>query len=69
MSDILRMDDYRGPAITVETGKAIHVYPLAYFQAVAQGEEVEPIPEDVLRVIVGEWLQLKQGYLYAASDS
>lgn len=60
MIPILRMDDYRpDPHVTINTGEAVHVYPLSYLQAFAAGETVEELlPEDVQRAIVREWLAL-----------
>lgn len=58
MDNVLHMDDYRQSlTLTINTGKAVHVYPVVYFEAIVEGKEVEPIPDDVLRAIVNEWLQ------------
>ena len=48
--------DKTGTHLHINAGGAQHVYPLAYFDAVVAGENVTPIPPDVLRVIVREWL-------------
>lgn len=58
---IVRMEEYR-PHIVIPTDNAHHVYPMAYFESIVKGEAVEPIPEDVLRVIVKEWLASKESY-------
>lgn len=56
---IHHMDDYRiSPTLVIHTHEANHVYPMSYFHSIIRGEPVEPIPEDVLRVIVREWLEL-----------
>ena len=46
------------PSIHINAGAQQHVYPVSYFGALAEGREVEPLPLDVQRVIVGEWLNL-----------
>lgn len=36
---------------------AVHVYPVEYFHALVRGDEgLEPLPPDVLRKIVQEWM-------------
>lgn len=52
---IISMDDHR-PHIVIPTDTAQHVYPLSYFQDFVKGKRVEPIPADVMRAIVREWL-------------
>jgi hypothetical protein len=32
-------------------------YPVAYFQHIIAGESVEPLPADVLSVIIRDWLE------------
>lgn len=56
MSDILNMDDYR-PHINIQVPGAIHVYPVAYFKDLADGKDVEPLPPEVLRFIISDWLE------------
>lgn len=57
MGDVIRLDDYRDePAVTINTGTKVHVYPLAYFEALIRGEDVDDLPPDALRAIVGDWL-------------
>ena len=48
------MDNER--TMTIDTGTAVHVYPVAYFERLIRGAPVEPLPVDVLGVIVREWL-------------
>lgn len=45
-----------GPSICIDAGIK-HTYPIAYFRRLAEGESVQMLPFDVLRVIVREWLQ------------
>lgn len=45
------------PHVVVPTGAKVHVYPVRYFRDLIAGEDVEPLPEDVLRLIVHEWLE------------
>ena len=45
------------PHVTIETPEAVHVFPVVYFERFAKGENVEPIPADVVKVIVSEWLK------------
>lgn len=45
-----------GPSICIDAGIR-HTYPIAYFRRLAEGESVQMLPFDVLRVIVREWLQ------------
>ena len=45
-----------GTHIHINAGRTQHVYSIEYFQRIATGEDAEPIPADVLRVIVSEWL-------------
>lgn len=53
---IIFMDDHR-QHVVIPTDIAQHVYPLSYFQDFVDGKRaVEPIPADVMRVIVREWL-------------
>ena len=54
---MMLVTDRTGTCLHINAGGAQHVYPLAYFDAVAAGEDVEPVPPDVLRVIVREWLE------------
>lgn len=56
MGDILNMDEYR-PHINIEVDGAIHVYPLVYFKDLADGKEVEPLPPEILRFIISDWLE------------
>ena len=49
--------DRTGTHLHINAGGVQHVYPLAYFDSIAAGEDVEPIPPAILRVIVREWLQ------------
>lgn len=56
MSEIINMDDYR-PAINIQVPGAIHVYPVAYFESLIKGEDVDPLPPDVLRAIIKDWLE------------
>jgi hypothetical protein len=37
-------------------GGEVHVYPRAYFERFVRGEDVEPLPPDVQRAIVSDWL-------------
>lgn len=53
------MDEHR-PHVVIPTPEAQHVYPLAYFEDFAKGEEVDAIPLDVMRVIVAEWLSITE---------
>lgn len=58
MNDIIDLDDYRGgPWINITTEKSVHVYPSVYFRDWIAGKSVEPIDEDVLKVIVRQWLE------------
>jgi len=45
------------PYLHIDAGEKQHVYPLAYFRSLLAGEPVDPLPADVLRVIVAEWLE------------
>ena len=54
-NEIISMDDHR-PHVVIPTPLAHHVYPVAYFQSVAEGKPVDPIPPDVLAVIIQEWI-------------
>lgn len=45
-----------GAYLHINAGETQHVYPVVYFRALANGEPVEPLPADVLGVIVREWL-------------
>jgi hypothetical protein len=58
-NSVIKLEDYRpSPTLLIQAGKTQHVYPVAYFESIVKGDAgVEPIPDDVLRVIVGEWLQ------------
>jgi len=49
--------DRTGTYLHINAGGAQHVYPIAYFDSLAAGEDVEPVPPDVLRVFVREWLE------------
>lgn len=54
---ILWMDDWRpNPSIMIRCGKQVHVYPVSYFVDYINGMSVEPLPDDVQRTIVSEWL-------------
>lgn len=46
----------RGRSLHIDCGGQQHVYPVAYFLNLIEGKAVEPLPKDVLRVIVAEWL-------------
>lgn len=46
----------RGKSLHIDAGERQHVYPLAYFYSLIAGEPVEPMSDDVLRVVVAEWL-------------
>lgn len=48
----------RGLSLHIQTDQAQHVFPVAYFRKLAAGEPVEPLPDDVLRTIIEEWLTL-----------
>ena len=54
---MMLVTDRTGTCLHINAGGAQHVYPIAYFYSLAAGEDVEPVPPDVLRVIVREWLQ------------
>jgi hypothetical protein len=55
-NNITKLDEHR-PHLHIDAGEKQHVYPVSYFKDIAKGETVlEPIPPDVLRVIVREWL-------------
>jgi hypothetical protein len=41
----------------IDAGERQHVYPAGYFRRIAKGEGAEPIPPDVLQVIIREWLR------------
>ena len=56
MGEIINMSDYR-PHINIQVPGAIHVYPREYFKDLADGKDVEPLPDDVLRAIIGDWLE------------
>ena len=47
----------RGQSLHINAGERQYVYPVAYFRGLLAGEPVEPLPDDVLRVIVREWLE------------
>jgi len=46
----------RGASLHIDCGERQHVYPVAYFRDLVAGRPVEPLPDDVLRLIVAEWL-------------
>lgn len=63
MNKIINMGDYR-PHINIELRSAgeqapgaIHVYPVSYFESLIKGEDVEPLPADILRAIIKDWLE------------
>lgn len=58
MNEIVKLEDYRkSPTLVIPTDDNVqHVVPVAYFEAWLRGEDVEPIAEPMLRVIVREWL-------------
>jgi len=41
----------------INAGRQQRVYPVAYFRSIAAGETAEPIPTDVLLVIMAEWME------------
>lgn len=45
------------PHVNINVPGAVHVYPVRYFVDFAKGKDVEPIPQNILRVIVGEWVK------------
>lgn len=45
-----------GQSLHIDAGAVHHTYPIAYFRRLAEGESIQMLPIDVLRVIVREWL-------------
>lgn len=63
MSDatIINMQDYldaQKPHLTIVCSDAVHVVPLAYFDALVAGEAVEPLTQPMLAAILRDWLEL-----------
>lgn len=44
------------PHLVLACSDAVHVVPLAYFEALIAGEDVEPLPAPMLAKILQEWL-------------
>lgn len=56
---LLDLNEYRPHIVinAIDFGGAVHVYPLEVFRKVVNGKTpVTAIPEDVLRVIIYDWL-------------
>lgn len=61
MTAVLNMQDYKDaqkPHIVLPCSDAVHVVPVAYFDALIAGEAVEPLSQPMLAAILREWLDL-----------
>lgn len=57
MADPIKMEEFM-PHINIDCGDEIHVYPRRYFERLATGDSVDPLPDKVLRAILIDWLEL-----------
>ena len=56
MDNVLEIEDYK-PHVVIPTPTAVHCYPVSAICDYAEFRTDIVLPDDVLRVIVGEWLQ------------
>lgn len=56
MSNVIDIEKNK-PHVVIPTSKAVHCYPVSAMRDYAEGRTGIVLPDDVLRVIVGEWLQ------------
>lgn len=60
-NNVINLQDYKDaqkPHLVLVCSDAVHVVPIAYFEALIAGEAVEPLSQPVLVAILRNWLDL-----------